>query len=214
MLPDLGGLFPDSSYSRFMAKEGTGRCINCGFLGKMGMDFDHPERFWDIERATLFNRQQGNLFKLDYNKYNAWPTCYISAYPIDEEVAASDHSGDQTWGNSKQCDAAAKVIRKNRRCKSWTPWLQHLSPGWHLEHDRLRKMDRQNRNIQKVILFIAALSLIVSVASVPTGLRNSPQTNVAVEQPTPAADPSPSGRDSISRSELDNGPTRTQIVPG
>ena len=46
---------------------GTGRCVNCGFLAKMGFDNLPPHtgsRLWDVERVAEAHRRIGSLFGL------------------------------------------------------------------------------------------------------------------------------------------------------
>lgn len=176
------------NYSAFMAKHGNGRCINCGFLCKMAFDGRHRERAWDVERATLFNRESGDLFGLEANAIEAIPECFVGAADIGAEVNAVL----ARMSNKSEQKAALSAIGKKRGCREWTPWLMHTPPVWHLEHKIVYELDRRNRRLQKVMLFVASASLVASIIfglpSVIDAIKQTPQS-VTIVRPAPSPTP-------------------------
>lgn len=153
-------------YPTFMRKFGKGRCINCGFLCKMAFDLEAPPRAWEIERATLWNREQGNLFTTNYNELNAVPECFVSAAALAKEIQKAIDTGALTELKT----AALVAITKDRHCREWVSWRQHLAPEWHLERKIMLDLEVKNQRLQKRTLFVSCVAVFVALVALVVGL--------------------------------------------
>jgi hypothetical protein len=182
----IGWSFEVEPYPAFMRRHGRGRCVNCGYLAKMMVDFSHAEQYWDIERATLRNRQVGDLFTCKAGQVDAVPVCYVAAADLAAEVEAQLLGKPRTavdWLET-QAAAARSVTTKHRRCRRWTAWHQHRPPDWHLDRVRTEVLEHQSR---RLALSLGLAALVLALAQVAIGL--TPESYLARALRLPGATP-------------------------
>ena len=141
----------------------TGRCVNCGFLGKRRTVVDAESI---VYTATSYDRQKGT-----FNRQSGWPdqrdmptqiTCFRNAANLQKElVDALAVAGQQD--TAAENEHACIIIEKPRKCESWYPWTEYLSPKEHFE-DFKEELNRQERKRTNGIMIGLTIALIIFAA--------------------------------------------------
>jgi len=123
----------------------TGRCVNCGFLGKLRRQVDAETIVYS---ATSYNRETGTFYR-----YSGWPdqrdiptqpTCFRNAANLQKElVDALAMAGQQ--GRDDENEHTLALIEKPRKCESWYPWTEYLDPKEHFEEFKQSCYVKQER---------------------------------------------------------------------
>ena len=141
----------------------TGRCVNCGFLGKRRTVVDAESI---VYAATSYDRQKGT-----FNRESGWPdqrdmptqpTCFRNAANLQRELVeelAIDGKHGTDWENACTCI----IIAKPRECESWYAWTEYHSPKEHYEEFK-EELNRQERKRTNRIMIWLTIALIVFAA--------------------------------------------------
>jgi hypothetical protein len=126
----------------------TGRCVNCGFLGKRRTVVDAESI---VYAATTFDRQNGT-----FNRESGWPdsrdmptqpACFANVANLQKEfVDALAITGLQ--GNAIEHECSLVLIEKPRECKSWYPWTEYRSPKEHFEEYKTQQLEQSRRDFE------------------------------------------------------------------
>jgi hypothetical protein len=209
----------DLSYTAFIAEQGEGQCITCGFLSKVGRGELHA-----IEEVMLGERASGSLFSLRAASENSLPACYLGHvelvyefYKATNEAGVDDLSPLTDWAHESgdrrlPIRTAMSSVLRVCGCSHWTRWIQHQHPSWHLEHKRMTDMEEMRKDFQrelnrlnsegaKQLAHIAnGLTLRIGIASILVAVviggaqiwtTYHPYVPPAVQTATPTASPAP-----------------------
>ena len=125
--------------------EDTGRCVNCGFLGKLRSQID-AETF--VYEATRYNRETGTFYR-----YSGHPeprdistqiTCFRNAANLQKELVDALAMDGQRDRNAEN-EPTLTLIKKPRKCKSWYLWTEHRSPKEHFEEFKMQQLEKERR---------------------------------------------------------------------
>ena len=178
--------------------EDTGRCVNCGFLGKLRRQIDAEAIVYE---ATRYDRENGTLYR-----HSGWPdvmrhdvltgpTCFRNAANLQEELARLLAVAEQKGRDVENANTLA-VIQAHRACQDWYPWTEYRTPKEHfdeflmqqlednrrtfeqkMEADRKNselKLDERNRQerkrTDKVMIALAIAAIILALAEIAAGL--------------------------------------------
>ncbi|MFC2003131.1 hypothetical protein ACFLV4_04215 [Chloroflexota bacterium] len=128
-----------------------GRCVNCGFLGKRRTVVDAESI---VYTATGWDRQKGTFYR-----ESGWPdrrdmpteiTCFRNATNLQKEVNDALAEGEHSDAAKQEC--AHTVTEKDRRCKSWYPWTEYLSPKEHLEEFKEGLNRRERKRTDRILI--------------------------------------------------------------
>jgi hypothetical protein len=152
---------------------GTGRCINCGFLGKR----DKQNTFSMCYEASDIERQTGWL-NLQVGSIATRPWCFVGKVNFVEEL--------QTMGVQEiQADKMGELLSKDRKCPSWYPWTPFRNPKEHFEELKVQqleqarrifelKLEKQNREERKrtnrIMICLAVAAIIFAALQVYAAL--------------------------------------------
>ena len=149
----------------------TGRCVNCGFLGKLRRQIDAETIVYE---ATRYNRENGALWR-----YSGWPNprdistqinCFRNAANLQKElVDALTMAGQQDREAENKHTLA--IIGETRKCKSWYQWTEYSSPKEHLEEMKIEQLQRFNRNMSIFLAIVAFSTLAVGIAAIIIALN-------------------------------------------
>jgi hypothetical protein len=137
---------------------GTGRCINCGFLDKMGFENRPPQagsRLGDIEEVLAAHREHGSLFQLR-DGYPSVPHCYRGAVPLHVEFLVArfrilgqlSHAPVDPEAADRQI-LRDEVLARDRGCPKWMPWTAHRSPHQHFEELKVLELERRREQFER-----------------------------------------------------------------
>ncbi len=166
----------------------TGRCVNCGFLGKLRRQID-AETF--VYEATRYNRETGTLYR-----YSGWPnpgdiptqpTCFRNAANLQKELVDALAMAGQK-GRAVENEYTLAVIEKTRECESWYPWTEYRNPKDHFEEFKMQQLENDRRQferkltqmqiganakVSKVGIWIGIAAIILAVAEVLTMTKDA-----------------------------------------
>ena len=139
-----------------MGQYGQGRCVNCGFLGKVGFDTEPPRagsRLGDIEEALGTLREVGDLFNLQ-DGHPSLPHCYrgvpIFLEIIEPEPGRVAYMPDlRSLKNLNYMPKLREVLVKDRNCPLWTPWTEHWTPARHFEEFKMLQLEQERREHER-----------------------------------------------------------------
>lgn len=118
---------------------GTGRCINCGFLGeRLKASGSHNIECFGV---TKQQRLHGQITIEGY--YEVVPCCFVGKYNLPEEL------GDISWMVPKYHEKVSEIIGRDRHCEDWYTWREFLSPKDHYEEFKMRQLEQDRREWQK-----------------------------------------------------------------
>jgi len=128
---------------------GTGRCVNCGLLGKRASQSTLSVCY----EATAVDRLGGHLTEVREDPVgpaayppiiHTHPWCFLGKADLLGELAvmgAKEH----------QADKVLELIRKDRNCKAWYPWREFLSPKEHWEEQIMLAMEERREKFEQSI---------------------------------------------------------------
>lgn len=138
----------------------TGRCVNCGFLGKLRRQVDAETIVYE---ATRYNRENGTLWR-----YSGWPnpgdiptqpTCFRNAANLQKELVDALAMVEQK-GRDVENKHTLAIIEKDRKCKSWYPWTEYRNLKEHFE-DLKEELNRKERKRTNWIMIGLTLALLI-----------------------------------------------------
>ncbi len=141
----------------------TGRCVNCGFLGKRRTVIDAESI---VYTATSYDRENGT-----FNRYSGWPdqrdmptqlACFRNAVNLQKEILDELAMAKQN-GRDAENEHTLTIIKKPRECKIWYPWTEYLSPKEHFEEFReeINRRERKRTNCIMIWLTVALVFLTI-----------------------------------------------------
>ena len=128
---------------------GTGRCVNCGLLGKR----EGQSTVSACYEATAVDRLSGNLTEVRGDPIglgsigkrpliHTHPWCFLGKADFLGELAAMG-------AKEHQADKLLELIRKDRTCSAWYPWREFLSPKEHWEEQMRLAMDNKREEFEQ-----------------------------------------------------------------
>jgi len=142
----------------------TGRCVNCGFLGKLRTQVDaeciiYPATSYDREKGT-FNRHSGWP---DQRDIPTQPTCFRNAANLQKELVDALAMAEQKGRDAENKHTLA-IIGIPRECQSWYPWTEYRSPKEHFEDlkEELNRKERKRTNWIMIGLTVALLIFTIT----------------------------------------------------
>ena len=144
----------------------TGRCVNCGFLGKLRKQVDAESIVYP---ATSYDREKGTFYRHsgwpDKQDISTQPTCFRNAANLQKELTDVLAMAGQT-GREAENEHTLAIIEKPRECEFWYLWTEYRSPKEHLEmldrerwqewQEKQRRDDKRWRIIELIVLILAA----------------------------------------------------------
>ena len=130
---------------------GTGRCINCGYLGKKDTNVHTSECY----EASTFERISGTLLKhmgaptdpsTHRPQIQTFPWCFVGKAYIHDEV---DARFAEMEGKEDKTVCVFNVISKSRDCPSWYPWREFATPKEHFEKSMMLAMEQKREEFEK-----------------------------------------------------------------
>ncbi len=118
---------------------GTGRCINCGFLGKRPTDSAVSECY----EATAVERDSGTLTSKEGYVYTR-PWCFIDKVRFYEELEALGTSA----GDSQK---VRDLLEYDRKCDPWYRWREFVSPKEHYEEYMMLQTENSRKEFEQTM---------------------------------------------------------------
>jgi len=114
-------------------EEDTGRCVNCGFLGKKWRE----ETVSICYEATPRDREDGSFSPFEGVK-STRPCCYLN-------------KAEYTWDIYKGPDTAQLFteISEDRKCSYWYPYTEFRSPREHYEEYKMLELERRREEFEQ-----------------------------------------------------------------
>lgn len=160
------------------AEYGTGRCVNCGFLGKRSPKLDEKCFHASGKDRTLGRLNEHDTFEGGLSNLSTIPWCFVGKADFIEELA-------DIGAMVHQPDKVQEIIEKDRKCPSWYPWREFATPAEHFQESmmlamdqrreefelRLEELNRQERRrTNKVMICLAIAAVIFAAAQVYAAL--------------------------------------------
>jgi hypothetical protein len=121
---------------------GTGRCINCGFLGKRSPEIDE----------TCFHASAKDRISGIFNQHHTLaggetnlstiPWCFIGKADFLKELA-------DIQATVTQNDKVREIIERDRGCSSWYPWREFATPNEHFEESMMLAMEERREKFEQ-----------------------------------------------------------------
>ncbi len=123
---------------------GTGRCVNCGYLGKRSTKLAEKCFYADQKDRSFgrFNKHEtldGGLTSL-----STIPWCSVGKADLYAELT-------DMGANVHQVHKVREVIEKDRKCPSWYPWREFASPKEHFEESMMLAMEKRREEFEERI---------------------------------------------------------------
>lgn len=111
------------------------RCINCGFLGKQRKDGTVSECF----EATPTDRSS-EQFQPYLGHISVYPRCFVRKIQFEPD-----------WGlyNPPDLQKFRAQISEQRKCSSWYPYTEGLSPKEHFEEFKILELERKREDFEQ-----------------------------------------------------------------
>ena len=121
---------------------GTGRCINCGFLGKRSPQFDEVcfHASGKDRLSGIFSRHH-TLMGGETSLTDTIPWCFVGKGDFLKELG-----GIQA---TVFTDKVREVIERDRKCPSWYPWREFASPKEHFEESMVLAMEQRREEFEQ-----------------------------------------------------------------
>jgi hypothetical protein len=116
---------------------GTGRCINCGFLGQRSKGCHDTECLGVSEEQRL----HGHITLEGF--FEVIPCCFIGKYDLSKEL------GGTSWQKPKYREKVSEVIAKDRNCEEWYLWKEFLDPKTHYEELKMRQLEESRKQFEE-----------------------------------------------------------------
>ena len=143
--------------------EDTGRCVNCGFLGKLRTQVDAESIVYS---ALRYDRETGTL-----NRHSGWPdnrdipaqpTCFRNVTDLQQELTEElNKLGKQDTDSKKE--QTLELIKKARDCKFWYPWTEYKSPKEHYEELNMALLEKTRKRTNKIMIFLTAALVLFAL---------------------------------------------------
>ena len=130
-----------------LGEYGTGNCINCGLLGKRASQSTLSACY----ESTAVDRLGGYLTKVQEDPIGpadypiiifTHPWCFLGKADFLGELAAMG-------AKEHQSDKVPELIRKDRKCLSWYPWREFLSPKEHWQEQITFAMAKNREDFEQ-----------------------------------------------------------------
>jgi len=121
---------------------GTGRCVNCGFLGKRSPEID--EACFHVsakDRISGMLNQHHTLAGGETN-LSTIPWCFVGKADFLKELGDIKATVIQT-------DKVREVIERDRGCPSWYPWREFATPKEHFDESMILAMEKRREDFEQ-----------------------------------------------------------------
>ena len=132
---------------------GTGRCVNCGYLGKRDGDL----RISECYGVSEYDREFGTLDEyIDPRpkttieivpKIKTFPWCFVGKANLRRETEELFDEKDSEFSHDNVC--IHKVLTVKRDCPSWYPWREFASPKEHFEESIMFAMEQGRKEFEQ-----------------------------------------------------------------
>jgi len=161
---------------------GTGRCVNCGYLGKRDEDL----RISECYPASEYDRSFGKLDTHIISKgsgasvhFKTFPKCFVGKANLREEAAELFDDKDEELNKENVC--IHRIITAKRDCPSWYPWREFSSPKEMWEESVMLAMEERRekfelnlfdmskrlaQNNHKIMVFLGIAAIIFAIVQV------------------------------------------------
>ena len=131
---------------------GTGRCINCGFLGKRDKISSVSECYsaTAVDRLTgILNEAKGDIvtpFGMGVQRaiISTYPWCFIGKADFLTEL-------ETTGAKVHQADKVQEILKRDRGCESWYKWTEFVSPKEHFEEFKMLQLEQKRQEFEQRI---------------------------------------------------------------
>ncbi len=128
---------------------GTGRCINCGFLGKR----DQQPTISACYEATSDDRRTGQLTELlgphtSSRSITSRPKIATRAWCFVHKAHFSAELVD-VGAQESDADKVLEVISKDRACPSWYPWREFSNPKEHFDESMTLALEQRREDFEE-----------------------------------------------------------------
>jgi len=113
-----------------------GRCISCGFLGKL------DGATGVFHEATALDRFRGDLGCVEHHEGMPW--CFRNKTAFRWDVRNLPTREDF----EKVCDKLKEDIKQDRKCPAWYPWTWGSSPKEHFEEFKMQQLENERREFE------------------------------------------------------------------
>ncbi len=121
---------------------GTGRCVNCGFLGKRSPRFDE-KCFHASEKDRISGRlNQHTTLEGNVGTFTTIPWCYVGKADFQTELGG-------IAATAFQPDKMREIIEEDRKCPSWYPWREFATPKEHFEESMMLAMEKRREEFEQ-----------------------------------------------------------------
>lgn len=122
---------------------GTGRCINCGYLGKKDTaGFGEMCFTVSAEDRTTGQLARHSTLNVRPGQFITVPWCFVGKVNLKEEL---DHLPVQQTEEER----IRSLIGKDRNCPSWYPWREFASPREQWEESVMLAMEERREKFEK-----------------------------------------------------------------
>ncbi len=110
----------------------TGRCINCGFLGKRRMD----RAVAGCYEALPVDRETGKFQPIQ--GHGLYPCCFRNKTEYTWDVSQGQHPVD-----------CLVQMSEDRKCQYWYPYTEHRTPEQHFEEFQMLQLEDNRRQFEQ-----------------------------------------------------------------
>jgi len=111
----------------------TGRCVNCGYLGKRNIHIESPQ----LDIATRWDRYSGGF---SYDRFYGIPWCFGSHVNFLAEIGNMENTEERKRD-------IIEAINKDRKCKFWHPWQEFQSPKETFDYSTMLVLQQKNEEL-------------------------------------------------------------------